>query len=33
MISKTALTYRVPVGIAGIIVALLHFLFPGFAVL
>ena len=33
MISKTALTYRVPVGIAGLVVALLHFLFPGFAVL
>jgi hypothetical protein len=32
-ISKTALTYRVPVGITGIVVALLHFLFPSFAVL
>ncbi len=32
-ISKTALTYRVPVGIAGIVVALLHFLFPSLAVL
>lgn len=32
-ISKTALTYRVPAGITGIVVALLHFLFPGLAVL
>ena len=32
-ISKTALTYRVPVGITGLVVALLHFLFPGFAVI
>jgi hypothetical protein len=32
-ISRTALTYRVPVGIAGIVIALLHFLFPGLAIL
>ncbi|MGA2764187.1 MAG: hypothetical protein ABSG17_12545 [Spirochaetia bacterium] len=32
-ISRTALTYRVPVSIAGIVVALLHFLFPEMAVL
>jgi len=33
MISETALSYRVPVAIAGIAVASLHFLFPSFAIL
>ena len=32
-LSKTALTYRVPVAIAGIVVSFLHFLFPGLLVL
>ncbi len=32
-ISTAVLTYRVPVGIAGVVVAILHFLFPGVPVL
>jgi hypothetical protein len=32
-ISKTVLTYKVPLGIVGILVALTHFLFPGAPVL
>ena len=32
-ISSTVLTYRVPVGIAGVVIAILHFLFPGVPVL
>jgi hypothetical protein len=32
-ISSTVLTYRVPVGIAAVVVAVLHFLFPGVPVL
>jgi hypothetical protein len=32
-ISKTVLSYRVPVGIAGVAIALLHFLFPGVVIL
>ncbi|HVO40378.1 MAG TPA: hypothetical protein VMV03_15205 [Spirochaetia bacterium] len=32
-ISKTVLTYRVPVGIAGVAIALVHFLFPGAVIL
>jgi hypothetical protein len=32
-ISRTALTYRVPLGIAGIVVAFLHFLFPDMVIL
>ncbi len=32
-ISKMVLTYRVPVGIAGVIIAILHFLFPGVVLL
>ena len=32
-LSRTALTYRVPLGIAGIVVAILHFLFPGMMIL
>lgn len=32
-ISAAVLTYRVPVGIAGVAVAILHFLFPGVRVL
>ncbi|HUI72935.1 MAG TPA: hypothetical protein VL354_20600 [Spirochaetia bacterium] len=32
-ISATALTYKVPVAIAGIVVAFLHFLFPGLVIL
>ncbi len=32
-ISSAVLTYRVPVGIAGVVVAILHFLFPGVPVL
>jgi hypothetical protein len=32
-ISKTVLTYKVPLGIVGIIVAILHFFFPGAPVL
>jgi hypothetical protein len=32
-ISATVLTYRVPVGIAGVVVAVIHFLFPGAPVL
>lgn len=32
-ISKTVLTYRVPVGIAGVVIAFLHFLFPGALIL
>lgn len=32
-ISKTAMSYRVPIGITGMVVAVLHFLFPGLAVL
>ena len=32
-ISKTVLTFRVPLGIAGVVVAILHFLFPGAPIL
>lgn len=32
-ISKMVLTYRVPVGIAGVVIAILHFLFPGVVLL
>lgn len=32
-ISKAVLSYRVPVGIAGVAIALLHFLFPGVVIL
>lgn len=32
-ISKTVLSYRVPVGIAGVAIALVHFLFPGVVIL
>jgi hypothetical protein len=32
-ISKTVLTYRVPVGIAGVVIAFVHFLFPGAVIL
>ncbi|MGO9411298.1 MAG: hypothetical protein ACLQCB_11175 [Spirochaetia bacterium] len=32
-LSHTALTYRVPVGIAGIIITFLHFLFPNMMIL
>ncbi len=32
-ISTTVLTYRVPVGIAGVVIGILHFLFPGVPVL
>ena len=32
-ISKTAMSYRVPIGITGLVVAVLHFLFPSLAVL
>ena len=32
-ISATVLTYRVPLGIAGVVVGVLHFLFPGVPVL
>jgi hypothetical protein len=32
-ISKTVLTYRVPAGIAGVAIALVHFLFPGAVIL
>ncbi len=32
-ISKTVLSYKVPLGIVGIVVALLHFLFPGAPIL
>ncbi len=32
-ISSTVLTYRVPLGIAGVVVGFLHFLFPGLPVL
>jgi len=32
-LSRTVLTYRVPVGIAGVVIALVHFLFPAAVVL
>ncbi len=32
-ISTAVLTYRVPVGIAGVVIALVHFLFPGVVIL
>ncbi len=32
-LSRTALTYRVPLGIGGIVVAFLHFLFPNMMIL
>ncbi len=32
-LSSTALTYRVPLGIAGIVIAFLHFLFPNMMIL
>ena len=32
-LSKAVLSYRVPVGIAGVAIALLHFLFPGAVIL
>jgi hypothetical protein len=32
-ISRMVLSYRVPVGIAGVAVAILHFLFPGAVIL
>jgi hypothetical protein len=32
-ISAAVLTYRVPVGIAGVVIGILHFLFPGVPVL
>ncbi len=32
-ISKAVLSYRVPVGIAGVAIALVHFLFPGVVIL
>jgi hypothetical protein len=32
-LSRTALTYRVPLAIGGIVVAVLHFLFPGMMIL
>ncbi len=32
-LSKAVLSYRVPVGIAGVVIALLHFLFPGAVIL
>jgi hypothetical protein len=32
-ISTAVLTYRVPVGIAGVVIAVLHFLFPGAPIL
>jgi hypothetical protein len=32
-ISKTVLTYRVPVGVAGVVIAFVHFLFPGAVIL
>jgi hypothetical protein len=32
-LSKAVLSYRVPVGIAGVCIALLHFLFPGAVIL
>jgi hypothetical protein len=32
-LSKTILTYRVPVGIAGVVIGLVHFLFPGAVIL
>lgn len=32
-ISKAVVTYRVPVGIAGVAIALVHFLFPGAVIL
>ncbi len=32
-LSKVVLSYRVPVGIAGVVIGLLHFLFPGAVIL
>lgn len=32
-ISKTVLSYRVPVGIVGVVVGIVHFLFPGAVIL
>jgi hypothetical protein len=31
--AKAVLSYRVPLGLAGLVVALLHFLFPGVVIL
>jgi hypothetical protein len=31
--AKAVLSYRVPLGLAGLVVALLHFLFPGAVIL